>query len=152
MARTLIRKKKASALNTTIWIFVMKREVKWIRLPMLCFKVIEVCGNSSSSKIISITINCALYASLTKLVMVCVRKEIKRTRIHLHSRRCASTAFASRVPSSVSSIMFILAKETCQIRFPVLNTSALVLLKGANWNTSWSSKKNWKLWKHIKTY
>ena len=63
MARISIRKRKGLALNTTILIFAMKHEAKWIRLPMQCLKGIEMCG-ISSTKMGLIVINCALYALL----------------------------------------------------------------------------------------
>ena len=63
MVRTLIHKKKDLDSNTIMFNFVMKREVKWIRLLMLCLKVIEKYG-INSIKIRSIATNCALYASL----------------------------------------------------------------------------------------
>ena len=79
MAKISILMKKGSALNTTILIFVMKREEKWMGSLMLCSKVIEMCG-INSIKMGSKVNNCALFASLVKFLEVLLRKEIKMTR------------------------------------------------------------------------
>ena len=89
MAKISILMKKGLALNTTILIFVMKREEKWIRLLMLCSKVIEMCG-INSTKMVSKVNSCALSASLVKFLEVLLLKEIKMTR--------SSIDFASLAP------------------------------------------------------